>query len=77
MKLKTITELAELEIAELEYALNYKVMDKYVSTFAEYTADHMLHLLNSLVKENKSLKAKRPITIIRRVPYGIHRTNNG
>lgn len=67
MTFKTVTELAETEIDELEYAINNKVLDEYVSTFAEYTAEHMLHILKSLVKENKALKAKQSITIRRRI----------
>ena len=60
MRFKTIVELAEMEIDELEYALKYKSdMKDYVEQFEEYTAKHMLHLLKSLVKENKALKAKK------------------
>jgi hypothetical protein len=79
MTLKTVTELAELEIAELEHAVNSKSdMEDYVSQFAEYTAEHVLHLLKSLVKENKALKAKPRVTVIRRSPYDrVHRTNIG
>jgi hypothetical protein len=66
MKFKTITELAELEIAELEYALeNDSDMSDYVSQFEEYTAAHILHIMKSLVKENKALKAKQ-LRVIKR-----------
>lgn len=66
--MKTLLELAELEITELEYALNNESdMADYVSQFAEYTAATMHHILKSLVKENKELKAKQAITIKRRV----------
>lgn len=60
MKFKTITELAELEIDELEHAIKHKSdMKDYVETFEEYTAAHMLHILKSLVKENKALNDKQ------------------
>lgn len=66
MKFKTITELAELEILELEYAVESEAdMADYISQFAEHTAEHILHLMKSLVKENKALKAKQ-LRIIKR-----------
>lgn len=69
MTFKTIQELAELEIAELEHAINNKSdMADYVDQFAEYTAKHVLHIMKSLLKENAELKAKsQPITIKRRI----------
>ena len=68
MTFKTVTELAELEITELEYAVKSESdMEDYISQFAEHTAEHILHIMKSLVKENKALKSKQPITIRRRV----------
>jgi len=50
----------------LEYALeNESDMADYVSQFEEYTAAHILHIMKSLVKENKALKAKQ-LRVIKR-----------
>lgn len=66
--MKTLVELAELEISELEYAVKSESdMEDYISQFAEHTAEHILHIMKSLIKENKSLKSKQPITIRRRI----------
>lgn len=48
--MKTIIDLANSEINELEHAVNNASdMKDYVDQFAEYTAKDMLHILKSLV----------------------------
>lgn len=69
MQFKTLTELAEIEIYELEHAVkNESDMEDYISQFAEHTALQILHIMKSLLKENNAHKAKQqPITIKRRI----------
>lgn len=65
--MKTLLEVAEQEIEALENAVRDKSdMDDYMHDFPKYTSKDLLHVLKSLVKENKAMKAKQqPITITR------------
>jgi hypothetical protein len=67
--MKSLLELAELEIKELEYVIEHKEdMPDYMHDFEKYTAKDILHVMKSLVKQNKELIAKQqPITIRRRI----------
>ncbi|MDR6555485.1 hypothetical protein [Paenibacillus qinlingensis] len=64
--MKTLLELAELEIDALEHAIrNESDMNDYICDFPKYTSKDLLYVLTSLVKENKALKAKQ-LRVIKR-----------
>ena len=66
--MKTLIELAEQEVEALEYAIrDERDMTDYMHDFPKYTSKDLLYVIKALVKENKALKAKQPITIRRRV----------